>query len=569
MKMKSFIIFSAMAAMTFGTAHAYADKSFISEFDFEEIPTDHGWRTYDLDGKSTCFFGKPRGWYMAFDGDNGVCAATSLFNYDVDYDHFVTPVTVPANDWLFSAAVEIPALGSYELRWDACSGGQYDLEDIELRVIDFDLLNSLENSFTSSMSLKEVSDKMFENSESIGMYRQISRDWTTYSVDINRFRGRKVSFIWRYCSNHTQLIYLDNFKVVEQADRSFSVMAEAFPQLSDSYALVPGFMIGDELFSLKLNLMNVDSKKLSGVTSNVKFIGADDEIIYSTMFTPGDIEAGESKILAATPDNESVVSLIAQPYKMTVTTVSDGAFTDETTFVKQGGAEITDEKLAWETEYENFKSVGGSDANKQLGQRFPVWHDAMVRSVTFEIAPESTASQTRVAVYEVNDDDFILLDRSDAVAVDGAVQAVYTVELREPLKLSAGKTYFVSLSELGDEVLCLRSSTKDNGRIAASYRTSDNHWVEQGYGTTLSLALNLSEYVEAGISQVADTRDEADVTVADGVITVVGHGVYEIYALSGRMLACGVTDGSVNVSEIQAHGVYVVRINGKSFKIVI
>lgn len=102
--------------MAIGRADAYDDKSTVSQFDFEEVPTDHGWRTYDLDGKSTYYFGSPRGWYMSFDGDNGICAATSLFSYDVDYENFVTPQTVPANDWLFSPAVEIPAHGSYELR---------------------------------------------------------------------------------------------------------------------------------------------------------------------------------------------------------------------------------------------------------------------------------------------------------------------------------------------------------------------------------------------------------------------------------------------------------------------
>lgn len=51
--------------MAIGRADAYDDKSTVSQFDFEEVPTDHGWSTYDLDGKSTYYFGSPRGWYMS------------------------------------------------------------------------------------------------------------------------------------------------------------------------------------------------------------------------------------------------------------------------------------------------------------------------------------------------------------------------------------------------------------------------------------------------------------------------------------------------------------------------
>lgn len=185
----------------------------IASFDFEEIPTDYGWRTYDLDGKACYFFGKPRGWYMSFDGDNGVCAATSLFNYDVDYDDFVEPETVPADDWLFSPAIQLPYEGNFSLSWDSRAGGDYDVEDYEIRVIDAELLDQLEESFTTSMTLTEVRDIMVANSTLLEEYLSQDNQWLTHTLDITSLRGKNMSFIWRYRSNHTQLIYIDNYSV--------------------------------------------------------------------------------------------------------------------------------------------------------------------------------------------------------------------------------------------------------------------------------------------------------------------------------------------------------------------
>lgn len=568
MNKKALIILSAVALMAIGRADAYDDKSTVSQFDFEEVPTDHGWRTYDLDGKSTYYFGSPRGWYMSFDGDNGICAATSLFSYDVDYENFVTPQTVPANDWLFSPAVEIPAHGSYELRWDARSGGQVDLEDFEVRVIDFDLLNQLEESFTSKMTLKEVSDKMFENSESLGTYLQISRQWTTYAIDINRYRGRKVAFIWRYCSNHTQLISIDNFRVVEQADRSFAVALAARPALGYTYARVPAFMVGDELSALKFDVINVDSKDFDNVSARVEIADAENTF-YSRTFETGALKAGATASLSDEIDGETLRTLVSQPYTVTVTSTSDGAFTDVMTFAKDEAAELSENELAWDTEFGEYKSIGTADADRQFGQRFFIWCDAVANAITFEVAPECTVRNTRVYLYEDGADNVVKVGESDVVTLDPANRNVYTVELAEPVKLEAGRTYIAAVAETGDGLLSLRVNNNNNGRIAVSYTTRENHWVEEGNAVTYALALNLSEYVPAGIGAVAESGDEPNVIAENGVVTISGHGIYEVYELSGRLVARGNVDGAVTLGTVPVRGVYIVKVNSKSCKIVL
>lgn len=384
-------------------ASEYAVSREMASFDFEEAPTDHGWRSYDLDGKSTYFFGKPRGWYMSFEGDNGVCAATSLFNYNVDNNNFVTPVTVPANDWLFSPTVEIPAEGSFRLSWDSRAGGDYDMEDYEVRVIDAELLDRLEAGFTSAMTLKEVAEIMIENTSSLGFYECQDNVWRTHQLGINKLRGKTVRFIWRYCSNHTQVVYIDNFLVWEESGRSFDTSPIALPEIPGSYACVASFMTND-LSSPAFEITNVENHDLEDVTIGVTISTDGNEDKISLIENLQSIGSGETAIVNTSLDTDETKLMLSSPYTMTVSVSSPSGNSDDITIRKEEATELSDNIIAWETgETEYYFSLGGTDLGKEIGQRFPIWNDADLTAVRFSVSDRCDADQTEARLYEVTE----------------------------------------------------------------------------------------------------------------------------------------------------------------------
>lgn len=124
------------------------------------------------------------------------------------------------------------------------------------------------------------------------------------------------------------------------------------------------------------------------------------------------------------------------------------------------------------------------------------------------------------------------------------------------------------MAETGDGLLSLRVNNNNNGRIAVRYTTRENHWVEEGNAVTYALALNLSEYVPSGIGAVAESGDEPNVIAENGIVTISGHGIYEVYELSGRLVARGNVDGAVTLGTVSARGVYIVKVSSKICKIV-
>lgn len=548
-----------------GQPTAYTENGELASFDFESMPTSAGWRSYDLDGKSTYIYGEPKGWFWTFEDDteNGVCAATSLFNYSTDYEHFVTPTTVPADDWLFSPAVELPQSGSYLLQWDARSANEIYFEDYEVRIIDADLLDKLEASFTSSMTLREVSAIMVENSELLATVIQENPGWTTHSLSVNGFRGQKVSFIWRYTSNHSSSVYFDNYRVVSQADRSFDVTV-ACPQLPENYTNVPAFM-AREITTLSAEICNVDSHRLNNVTAEVTITGSDGTEIYRNSLAGGSLEPGQIWSISENLDEEIAGILIEEPYTVTVSTKADNGFTDVCTACKESRTTIGEDMLAWEMSDEAAYSIGSTDTEKKLGQRFPVWHDATLQSVTFMLTDGCTVESTRAYVYEVlADGSLSLLAESHDVNVSPGTAGTYTANLATGISIRTGHTYLVALYEEPERQLSLGKSTASHGWIAVEYTSRESHWVEFGYGTTFAIALNLSE-PESGIT--ATHPDITPIThTAEGLL-LRGNGPYAIVNIQGIVMETGCATGPITtVWPDVPKGMYVIQFNGHAMK---
>lgn len=541
----------------------------LASFDFEEAPADHGWRSYDLDGKSTYFFGYPRGWYMSFDGDNGVCAATSLFNYNVDNNNFVTPVTVPANDWLFSPAVEIPAEGSFRLSWDSRAGGNYDMEDYEVRVIDADLLDRLEAGFTSTMTLKEVARIMMENSTFLNIYKCQDNKWETHTLSINSLRGKKVRFIWRYCSNHTQVAYIDNFLVEEEAGRSFDVNPVSMPDIAATYASVPSFMI-EELPPLTFEITNVDNHALENVSINISIkTDSDGEEIVLNESHPN-IGKGETVTISIPFETEEAGLLVRSPYSLTITTTSPSGNKDVLTIRKEESVEISDNIIAWETgDTPYYYSIGGVESGKEIGQRFPIWHDANLTTVRFRISDISDAGMTTAKIYEPTETgDYTLIGQSKPVSMSEYEAGTYDAKLTEPVKLLAGKTYIVSLTEPSGKKLGLLQHNTNNGRIAVTYVSKDGHWVEAGYNRTLDINL-LVESSNSGITETSTEMKIHEIKFSGNTINLHGHGRYNIVNIAGHTVASGTADGMATVRLKMPKGLYIINFENTKLKFVL
>lgn len=550
-------------------ASGYEQKSTLASFGFEELPTDFGWRTYDLDGKSTAFFGKPRGWYMEFESktENGVCAATSLFNYDVDYENFTTPITVPANDWLFSPAVEIPESGSFRLFWDTCSAGSLDFEDYEVRVIDFDLLETIEAGLSSSMTLAKVSEMMLENSTLLATLKRESHEWTTHSVSINGLRGRKVSFIWRYVSNHTQRLYLDNFLVAEEGGRSLDVSMSSCPVLEAGYALVPRFMVS-EPSQIGADLMNVDNTALTEVSSKVVITDMLGNTIHSEEARLGTLEAGEGKPLSVEIGGDLAARLISEPYSLTITSTSSNGNTDVVTVSKEETCELSDNCLAWEKETPGYYSNGSADPRKMIGQRFPIVHEALLNSVMFKLTQTATVGSVTASVYEdLGPEESKKIAESRPLTVIPGEDATYTVEFPDGVVLEKGKTYIVALSEEKNKYLGLGSSSRDHGRIAVQFTAKEGRWVEVGDRYTFDIRLNVAKRI-SGVEEIAGTMP-LKVTATGGVLAITGTGAYQVYDLSGRLMGAGELSEGQRIIEGLAHGLYIVRSGRSSVKIML
>lgn len=550
-------------------ASGYEQKSTLASFGFEELPTDFGWRTYDLDGKSTTFFGKPRGWYMEFESksENGVCAATALFNYDVDYNNFKTPVTVPANDWLFSPAVSIPESGSFRLFWDTRSAGNLDYEDYEVRVIDFDLLESIEAGLSSSMTLAQVSDKMLENSTLLATVKREAHEWTTHSVSVNALRGRKVSFIWRYVSNHTQMIYLDNFLVAEEDGRSLDLTDVSYPMLQAGYAQVPRFMVSEPAV-IAARMMNVDAGALTDVKSKVVITDAGGNSIHTDEVGLGTLQSGEQKGVEVQIGGELAARLMSEPYSVTLTSTSANGNDDVLSLAKEGGFELTENTLAWEKETSGYYSIGFADPDKKIGQRFPIEHNAMLNSVVFKLTDTATVGSVTASVYEdLGSGKSKKVAESGPVAVTAGQSASYTAEFPDGVALEKGKTYIVALSEESNKYLGLGSCSKDHGKIAVQYTSNEGRWIEIGDRYTFDIRLNMENRI-SGVEEIAGAMP-LKVTVAGGVLTLAGTGAYQIYDLSGRLLNAGeLTEGQCIIDGL-AHGLYIVRSGRRSVKIML
>ena len=562
-------ILLALGTVSSIMATDYTISRKIASFDFEEAPTDHGWRSYDLDGKSTYFFGYPRGWYMSFDGDNGVCAATSLFNYNVDNNNFVTPVTVPANDWLFSPAVEIPAEGSFRLSWDSRAGGNYDMEDYEIRVIDADLLDRLEAGFTPAMTLTEVAQIMMENSTFLSIYECQDNKWKTHSLSINSLRGQKVRFIWRYCSDHTQVVYMDNFLVEEEAGRSFDVNPVSLPGISATYASVPSFMI-EELPPLALEITNVDNHALENVSVNVSIKTDNDGEEFVLNEIRPNIESSETITVTIPFEKEEAGLLVSSPYTLTVTTTSPSGNEDVVTIRKEEPVEISENMIAWETGDTPYHySIGGAEAGKEIGQRFPIWHDVNLKTVRFRVSDISDAGRTTARVYEPTETgDYTLIGQSEPVSISEYEAGTYDANLTEPVKLSAGKTYIVSLTEPSGKKLGLLQHNANNGRIAVTYVSKDGHWVEAGYNRTLDINL-LVESSNTGIMETATESTANEIRLSGNAINLYGTGRYSIVDFPGNTVASGTADRSATISLDIPKGLYIVNFENAKLKFVL
>lgn len=557
------------AADSFAQSSAYAEKSRPAQFDFESVPTDSGWRTYDLDGKSTFIFGKPMAWYWTFEdgSENGVCGATSLFNYSYDESNFVTPVTVPANDWLFSPAFSVPASGSFMLEWDARSAHSLYFEDYEIRVIDADLLESLEASFNSSMTLAEVSEKMIENSEPIYKVLQEKPVWTSHSISINKYRGQKVSFIWRYISNHSSMLYIDHYRVVEQSDRTFDVAA-GVPDVPYSYTTVPEFMARVQT-GFDMTVLNVSDDEQSSVSSKVEMTDMQGNEIMKLDLQSESLDAGATAGFAETLSSEDALKLISEPYTMSITTTSETGFTDICRYEKTSSREVTETTLAWVTDGESSCSIPSHSAVKKIGQRFPVWTDSELQSVSFRLGDKTSVTKTSVSVYEEIGDGFELKGESSLVSVTPGERQVCTAEFSKRIVLDAGKTYLVAVSEESDKMLDIVYSATDHGRIAAEFTSADNHWVERGNGVTLAIWLDLAER-ESSVESVAQQDPNQIHVDSNGVLHLNGEGRYTIVNAYGSVVATGEAVGeSTEVRLSLPRGFYVVSFNDASRKVML
>jgi len=538
------------------------NETTILECDFEETEQVLDWKTFDLDGRILVNYGGNReGWFRSYEIDseeeNIVFMASSFFTSNTQYE------TYPADDWLFSLPLAIPARGNYQVSWDARSLMELFPEDYEVRIIEDETLQALENSFTEDMLLSEISAILVENTDLLLSVKSESAVWVKRKINLNPYKGKNIRVIWRYISDDKNAIYIDNFRYYS------SVLGGEFTQLPGliGYTQVPSFTMEDFDRSVKAAVSNGVDEELTHVeitlsmhdeTGNELLVMENQQVAQLTSYQSVEIAT------------ESDWNLLENDHYYKIEVVADGDYKAQFETEVYTGVVLTENTYAWDTGLIEG-GVYTTSVGFQVGQRFPIEVDSYLTSITFALTANTTSTSVHLHVYEMKGEERVLLTSVNSVAVTPQKADIYTVKVPgENILLEAGKTYFFAVEPRYEELLFL---AKEEGRkaIAAYYTTNNAEWIELEEDHILFLRVNVQKEKDVSVR----TENEDTVTVQltkEGYLQVSGlvpGSSIALYNTGGYLLFNAEAGNSSEKYAVELpNGVYLVKVNNKTYKVV-
>lgn len=530
--------------------------------DFETDEGMSGWKSYDLDGKVLSYIhNTAKAWYLYYEigiedpNSNYVMAATSMFASNA-HDNIT-----PANDWLFSYPLDVPANGSFGVAWDARSLHNEWLETYEMRVIEDATLTSLENSFSEQTTLAEVSEALLANSDLIFTIDGENNQWTTRNFGLDAYKGKTVRVIWRHISEEQVTLMVDNFRFYSEVLGSYIATAP-----ETEYTQIPEFAMTNMNPEIEIVVNNGGTETLNNVKAvlSVKKV-ADDAVVYTKETTQATMAANQP--LTIKTDND--FSIFADDYYYTVE-VNGGAYSNTLVSTPKAGFEVTKNTYA----YDNDEVIGGVYSDSQgfkVGQKYPIETQSFLESITFMLTENSVASNVNILIYEMKDNgqmELVSSVKNFAVKIT-AQNTEYTAMLAERIELSAGKTYFVAFEQEDGRHLYLAKTSNPVGRIAAYYTTNNAGWSWLANDHTLFIRLNAFKTAES-----IDKNIVSDIVVYSDnnnylhVLNALPGDIVTVYDMQGKVVFNDtVQSDDESFATSLNNGIYIVRVGSQSFKL--
>lgn len=548
--------------VTFNSPYINGEK-LIKFCDFETNESFMDWKTFDLDGMAlSIFFSEPKAWYWnhevgtADPESNSMMAATSVFASNQPDD------ITPANDWLFSTPLAIPATGSYGVSWDARSLMDDWKEDYEVRIIEDAVLSKLEAGFTEETPLVAASAAFVENSDLVFAVYQEKGTWTTHNIDLTNYNGKTVRVVWRYISANNHTICLDNFRYYS---KTLGAQYTSLPDVVE-YTQVPRFATEATLPSMKAVLNNNGTATLSNVSAAMKILDSDGKAVFTQIFdipslavnTPYTIEADKSFDVMEGAHYYTLDVVAAADCQMNIRThLHAGAVLSDTIYARDNG--VID------------GGIYSSSAGFRVGQKFPVKTDSYLSSVSFALTKGTTSRTVKVHLYQLVDNERQLMETIDNIVVKQSVEEVYTAFFPKRIKLEAGNTYFIALESNDGESLYLARTTNRVNSIAAYYTTNAAKWIELDDSYTLFIRMNVYEDGGVGIRPVADKSNVKVYFTEPGDLNIVGAQPGEtitVYDLNAQELYHSSVKTERDFISLRLQkGIYIIKIGNKSWKL--
>lgn len=530
--------------------------------DFERNEEFLDWKMYDLDGKSLSFiYNTPKAWYWFYEPNeenpdsNSVMAATSMFSSNSP-DHIT-----PANDWLFTSPLAIPATGSYGVSWDARSMSPEWLETYEMRVIEESVLTKLEEGFTDTTPLAEISNTLIANSQFIFAVDKENGEWTTRSFNLDSYRGKTVRVIWRHMSAEQKTLFIDNFRFYSEILGSFIASA---PEVI--YTQIPEFVAKNNIApEVEVTVNNGGTESLSNVSVTVTVNNLKDQVVYKKEEKIASMSANQPTTIKT--DNNFSVFADDYYYKVEVKAAD---YTSTILSQTNAGFELTEHTYA----LDNGDILGGVYSDSQgfkLGQKFPIDVLSYLGSVTFALTESTTSNSVNIILYELDANGQMKeINTQSGFAVTPGTEKVYTMKYPERIELSAGKTYFVAFEPKNGEYLYLAKTSNPVGSIAAFYTTNNGEWTWLMEDHTLYIRLE-AYATSVGMDQViaSDVNAYANPDGTLQVINAKAGDTVTVFDVQGKaMFNDKIQTNNDRFAPSVANGVYIVKVGNDSFKVI-
>jgi len=458
----------------------------------------------------------------------------------------------PRNEWVFTPGISLTGGKAYTFEvWGRVPG--YDGVKDEFKV-------SVGNLNSIAAQTTVIIDKSGSNSV-------IANTWTLFQGTYTPTTTGTYYFSINFCTSVADVnaIAFDDVSVKEVLDYNLSAKVAYIPEAQ--YTQTPAFLAVDMSGNAFLEIENIGTKQLTGVTTAVKMFKNSD--ITGTPTTTSSIVidnlvSGKDSI-AATADKFVVSkpsSVTKDTYQYTFdVTSNEGATESVTSDIVYGGIISNDVYARDNGETGGTLSVNGAstDINKNIGQVFTFYKPTILKSITFGLGTTGTATSARVRVFNSS---LVQIAESDPVVLLPGLPMEYSGDLgtsETPLSLAAG-TYVLAVEEIGGKALGVIRSTNN---LETTYYSVTNPTTSGLAWYTYPATLNIRAVVaDPSETSIGNNEADAGIAVYQSGNKIVIEGIAEdvvvaLYNISGQQIL-STTQKEILVSDIPA-GVYVVK----------